>query len=61
MDSPEVSTSPSAERDGYLIGLQTPLPRVKQSCLLGLPEEGWKLSAACVRVFYHVNGCLCPV
>lgn len=59
MGSPEASSSPSAERDGYLIGQGTSLPLRQATLSLGLSGEGWRLNIIRVHVFHHVNGCLC--
>lgn len=46
MGSPEASFSPSAERDGYLIGQQTHLPLNQAVLSLGLSGKGWRLSTS---------------
>lgn len=40
MGSPEASSSPSAERDGYLIGQRTHLPLNQAVLSLGLSGNG---------------------
>lgn len=40
MGSPEASSSPSAERDGYLIGQRTHLPLSQAALSLGLAWKG---------------------